>query len=286
MRLPAISRGRDPDLASGEACAVIAMGVARCKRVAPHDARPTVPGGFPRSPSGGTGSAPRGALALALSGALASFLAAPAGAACPADGARYRMAVDAGPEIVMRKDADASGMSDLEIVLSVPGRTAPFRFQPIRAEGYGALFAVPVAPATDAATDDAPQQDTLSAMPGPGGQAAADPLSTADFPLAFFAAGDAGRLVPYAGGRAEDAPSDARASGAPGRTGGRDARRPGGQANAQGSGAQEGGSLPDAASPAPDALFISQLGSNLWYGTRDTDTPVILAQEIWYLDCP
>ena len=196
----------------------------------------------------GEGSGRRRGRPIAAIVVLAAGLA-PTGlsAGCQTDGATYRMLGDGGPEIVMRKATGGVGASDLDLVLTVPGQAAPFRFQPIQSQGFGSTFAVPVPPETPENADDAPREDTLTEMPGRQASSA-DPFGDADFPLALFATGADGRLVPY-----EDGADHA--------------------------------ALPGPASPAPDAIFIAQLASNLWYGTNDGDVPVILAQEIWYLDC-
>jgi hypothetical protein len=41
--------------------------------------------------------------------------------------------------------------------------------------------------------------------------------------------------------------------------------------------------LPQGSARAPDAVFITGLGSALWYATNGGAEPVILADEIWYL---
>ncbi|MCI5078564.1 hypothetical protein [Oricola sp.] len=42
--------------------------------------------------------------------------------------------------------------------------------------------------------------------------------------------------------------------------------------------------IPSAGKPAPDAIFLPELGSALWYGTNGTDNPVMITTGVWYLD--
>ncbi len=186
--------------------------------------------------------------AIFRNASLLLFVPAAAPAQCLTDGARYHMVGEPQAELVLRKDAEGNGASNLDLILTVPDRTDPFLFQPVQSQGFGSIFAVPELDAIASDDETIPKDDTLTEMPG-GGASVSDPFADADFPLYLFARNADGKLVPY--------------------------KTP----------APDAMDLPEPASPAPDAILIAQLASNLWYGTNGTDTPVILPQEIWYLDC-
>lgn len=44
------------------------------------------------------------------------------------------------------------------------------------------------------------------------------------------------------------------------------------------------GEIPSSGMAAPEAIFLPELGSTLWYATNGSDDPVLIETGIWYLD--